>query len=488
MKHLTLLLFFFLPLPALAQEEWPLIVGGADGTVLRLYELRSDSLKGNQLSGDALFSLRSAQHPGPVFGIYCFVAATELGDSSDLACVLTLDVTDIKFAGDFDKLFTNYIKVVIQNFMPGTSIRINQASFHRDELLTDPPEIIYSERPAILVLIDGEPLFRSMHVHGAAIMSNATYPVLSVGDSFYLYASGQWYKSTEATGPLSVTKHIPAVCQRVEQTIAGKNKTLAQDKTARVVFIRRTPAALIQSDSAPKFANLEGAPIRYVSNPVNDLFLDTSTNKFYLLLSGRWYTCLTLRGQWQYVPPGMLATSFSYVPATSIRTRVMASIAGTAEASNAVLKAGIPTIKKVKLGKALLHVVYDGGPRFQNIPSTRLEYAVNTQTPVIRDYTTFYAVNAGVWLEAQSPFGPWNVSVKRPAGVDRMPPSCAIYRIKFVDIYETSGKYVYMGYTAGYVNKFIYAGTVVYGTGYTYTPWIDHLYIGGPTTWKTAPG
>lgn len=491
MKFSALFLFAFLPLAAMAQDVWPLTIGGVDGTVVRLYEPKYDSLKNNQLTGSAVFSIRRVHQIEPVFGIYHFIAAMELDDSSNLACVLTLDVTDIKFSGNANTSFTNYIKVLIQNILPGTGIHIKQANFYHDELINDPPEIIYNERPAILVLIDGEPLFHSTHVQGAAIMSNATYPIVSADGAFYLYAKKHWYKSIEPTGPFSNVKYVPAICRSIQQTIDKNNKAnslkkgkmIDQGKAAESIFIRRTPAVLIQTDNAPKFAALKGTPIQYVTNSKNDLFRDSSTGKFYVLLAGRWYEGLSLQGPWHYVLTNKPPVSFLNIPPALVRSGVIASVAGTTEAKNAVLKAGIPTIKKVKLGKALLHIVYDGGPRFQNIPGTRLQYAVNTQTPVIRDFTTFYAVDGGVWFEAQSPFGPWTVSAKRPAGVDRIPPSCSIYRIKFVDVYETSGNYVYMGYTAGYLNKFIYAGTVVYGTGYNYTPWIDHIYVGGPTTW-----
>ena len=47
-------------------------------------------------------------------------------------------------------------------------------------------------------------------------------------------------------------------------------------------------------------------------------------------------------------------------------------------------------------------------PRFEPIPETPLQYAVNTGTPVIQvDEVTYYAVADAVWFVSASPTGPW---------------------------------------------------------------------------------
>ena len=45
------------------------------------------------------------------------------------------------------------------------------------------------------------------------------------------------------------------------------------------------------------------------------------------------------------------------------------------------------------------------------MPDTKLQYAVNTVTPVIEvSPSSFYAVNNGVWFTASVPTGPWTVA------------------------------------------------------------------------------
>jgi uncharacterized membrane protein YgcG len=55
--------------------------------------------------------------------------------------------------------------------------------------------------------------------------------------------------------------------------------------------------------------------------------------------------------------------------------------------------------------------------------------------------------------------------------------------MKYVDIYDVTPDYVYMGYTPGYLNAYVYGPTVVYGTGYYYRPWYGHYYYPRPYTW-----
>jgi hypothetical protein len=58
-----------------------------------------------------------------------------------------------------------------------------------------------------------------------------------------------------------------------------------------------------------------------------------------------------------------------------------------------------------------------------------------------------------------------------------------MYNLKYVNIYDVTPDYVYMGYTPGYLNTFVYGPTVVYGTGFYYDPWFSGYYYPRPWTW-----
>ena len=65
-----------------------------------------------------------------------------------------------------------------------------------------------------------------------------------------------------------------------------------------------------------------------------------------------------------------------------------------------------------------------------------------------------------------------------------IPPSSPIYYVTYVKIYEATPQYVYVGYTPGYLGTVVSPyGTVVYGTGYAYTPWIGSVWYPSPVTY-----
>jgi hypothetical protein len=68
--------------------------------------------------------------------------------------------------------------------------------------------------------------------------------------------------------------------------------------------------------------------------------------------------------------------------------------------------------------------------------------------------------------------------------VDDIPPSCPVYDVRYVYIYDWTPTYVYFGYLPGYFGCYPYYGTVVYGTGYRYRLWRRRWhYFPRPCTW-----
>ena len=73
-----------------------------------------------------------------------------------------------------------------------------------------------------------------------------------------------------------------------------------------------------------------------------------------------------------------------------------------------------------------------------------------------------------MWYIADDPEGPWSVSDTRPLGVEDIPPSCPVYDVRWVYVYDSTPEVVYVGYVPGYLGWYPYYGTVVYGTGHRY--------------------
>jgi len=121
-------------------------------------------------------------------------------------------------------------------------------------------------------------------------------------------------------------------------------------------------------------------------------------------------------------------------------------------------------------------VEYDGEPKFEPIEDTKLTYASNTATPVIAAGGKYYAVDEAVWFVAAKPTGSWAVAIEVPDEIYTIPVKSPLYYVTFVRIYGYTPEVVYVGYTQGYTNVYVYNNTIVYGTGYWYPGWYGRYY------------
>jgi hypothetical protein len=170
-----------------------------------------------------------------------------------------------------------------------------------------------------------------------------------------------------------------------------------------------------------------------------------------------------------------MPAAFARIPEGSPAAEVRPFVAGTEEARDALADTQIPQTTAVKRDQKL-EVTYDGEPKFKAIEGTGMAYAVNTQFSVIQDSGRFWACHQAVWYVAPTPRGPWTVSDRRPPSIDQVPPSAPVYNTRYVYVYQTTPEVVYVGYLPGYVGMYPYYGSVVYGTGYYYPPYVGPIY------------
>ena len=92
---------------------------------------------------------------------------------------------------------------------------------------------------------------------------------------------------------------------------------------------------------------VEGAPnLLWVNNTESDLFRMGRSGDFYFLVAGRWFKSASLDGPWTFATP-TLPADFKQIPVEHPRSRVLASVPGTPQATEAVLLATIPRTARV---------------------------------------------------------------------------------------------------------------------------------------------
>jgi hypothetical protein len=241
------------------------------------------------------------------------------------------------------------------------------------------------------------------------------------------------------------------------------------------VFYSIEPAELIEIQGGAVYKPVPGtANLQWVSNTEADLFRMGKTGDFYFLVAGRWFKASTLDGPWTFATPS-LPDEFKKIPLEHERSRVLASIPGTPEATEAILLASIPRTARVKKSDVKApDVVYAGGkPEFQAIEGAQgnLQRVVNSDKDIIKFGDLYYMCFQAVWFIAKSPDGPWEVASSVPKEIYTIPTSSPVNHVTYVTVEDNDDEWVTFAYAAAYTGMMIGWGCVVYGSGWYYPPY-----------------
>ncbi len=488
-------------------SPWPVQVTD-NGRTFLIYQPQVDKWENNRLEGRSAVSVRNDAGGQQNFGVVYFSARTELDQGGRTVTVRDATVSKADFpavsggADDFVSVLraqfaTQSWQIAQDRLQSDMEIDRLARRSAQQPLNNDPPRIVYSDRPAVLVPIDGNPVLRPVADTGLMRVANTRALILQDKASarYFLFVSDRWMQAQGLEGPWSEAADPPAQLEQAKQLATQQDQVDLLEADAGEnpaapavlsVFVSTTPAELLQTEGPAQYAPIQGTQLLYVTNSPNKVFLDLRTQNHYALISGRWYrTGALAQGQWAFVPAAGLPADFALIPADHPTETVRAAVPGTPQAREAVIANSIPQVATVARSAASLQVAYDGDPVFQPIEGTPLQNAINSPVPVIRvSEESFYALDNGVWFVASSPFGPWAVTSYVPPVVYSIPRSSPLYYVTYVRVYDSTPEVVYVGYTPGYVGSYVSNdNVVVYGTGWPYRPWIGSVWYGAPVTW-----
>ncbi|MEI7663309.1 MAG: hypothetical protein WCK34_13965, partial [Bacteroidota bacterium] len=503
------LLFFPVLLMA---ENWPKEIQTAKSTVI-MYQPQPDSLKRDHLYSRAAISITTPNNPTPVFGAVWTDSRFSTDRESGICTIFDVNILNVRFPGidtiDPAKIqkFTSLLeeeatswKVEFSLDELKSSLALNQVAVRKSaDFKNDPPEIIFQKQNSVLVSFDGDPVFNEIENSGLKRAVNTPFLVLQDMQDryFYLYGSDNWYRTTDPV------KYSWAFIQRPSSNVSryydemqkqtDKTEDLTQTTEVYQAGIKKSgiprivvstrPAELIQSQGEPRFAPIQGTQLLYMTNTDDNIFMTINDNQYYVLISGRWYSSPALDGSWSYIDADNLPEDFARIPEGSEKDIVLASVAGTDAARDAVMDAQIPQTAAVDRKTARCDVSYDGDPKFERIKGTDLARGLNTASMVLLYRNTYYVCDNAVWFVGPGPAGPWEVATSLPDEIQRIPPDDPAYNVKYVYIYDVQPDVVYIGYTPGYTGCYVYGPTVVYGTGWNYHPFYEHYYYPRPRTY-----
>lgn len=504
-KVLSFAFISFLALQAQAQDTyWPRDIVLENGGTITIFEPQPEKLEGNKLMGRAAIAVRQHPDSAQVFGAIFATALLETNREERTALLEKLTITNVRFPGFENDERINQLKKIIEEEVPNWNMVIpldllvagleEKPNASASGFNNNPPTIVYTDKPSLLISIMGEPRIQKEQGSSIERVVNTPFPIIKDGPFYYIFAGGYWYRSRSVTSgweSVSVAS-LSATVKEIDADIKRQQKEQEKETGEPIektdgpvnIIVATTPTELIQTTGLPVYNSVEGTSLLYISNTTSDIFKDIESQKLYVLLAGRWFASATIEGPWEYIPADKLPSDFAHIPFESDKGDVLANVAGTEQAEEAVLDAMIPQTAKVYRKDAKLDVVYDGAPIFEPIKGTSMQLAVNTATTVFQANGKFFALDNGIWFVSNSATGPWVVSDERPEEVTKIPPDCKAYNAQHVHIYETNTEYVVTGYTQGYTQTFVQGPTIVYGTGWMMSPWVGPvLFVPPPMIW-----
>lgn len=492
-------------------DDWPRSFT-SEGTRVTIHEPQTDSWDGFNLNSHAAVEVKRGKQAA-VYGVVIFSALTLVDKAERMVTIEELRVVQANFPS---------VAAQPPGFLPvverAMAKRVNKIALDRLEAfmaVTDEmsaiepvpvknpvPEIIFAQKPSVLVYIDGEPKYAPLKDSGGTLWRVINTRVLLLRDAagkHYLHLYDGFMESPALAGPWKVSAKPPAQLKRAVNAarkqadvdlLEGERdqQTNSLPSLAGIspdIYIATQPTELFVTDGEPNLAPVAGTQLLYVTNSSGNIFKHLQDNKTYILVSGRWFRAASLSGPWEFVPAKNLPADFAKIPDESPKENVKASVPGTPQAREALIANSIPQTAKVSRDDPrFIPLEFDGAPQLVPIEGTTLDYVVNCATPVIRvDYQTWYALENGVWFIAFSLDGPWRLADSVHAEIYSIPPSSPLYYVTYVKIYKATPQYVYVGYTPGYLGTVVSDNVIVYGTGYYYAPWVGTAWYGPPVTY-----
>jgi hypothetical protein len=489
-------------------DPWPRQFQLPDGSAL-VYSPQVETWQGNQLAFRCAVAIKPSSSSDTAFGVVWATARTEVDRVARRVSLEDMTLTRSSFPtvadngahylGELQQQLPSAAQTIALDRLEASLAASGTTHVGGVAVQNAPPQVLVSYTPAILVPVDGTAVWKPVPHTRFQRVVNTRALIARVGSSapYYLHVYDGWLSASALDGPWTQASSPPNgladLAESLNRTgmvdlLSGTSAKPAPSLAAGVptIYVTHQPAELLVFKGQPNLQPIANTGLLWVSNTTADVIVDTATSAYYVLISGRWYTAASLSGPWTYVPSTGLPASFASIPPSSPAGVVLAAVAGTPQAKEAVIENSIPQTATIPRSNGPTFTSkFPGAPQLRPIAGTPLQYVFNSPTPVIRvDAKTWYALSNGVWFESTAASGPWVVAASVPEVIYTIPPSSPLFFVTYVRVYGVTPEVVYVGYTPGYLGTVVTPdGTVVYGTGYAYPAYIGDVWYEPPLTY-----
>ncbi|HET7910899.1 MAG TPA: hypothetical protein VFL49_02625, partial [Pseudolabrys sp.] len=407
----------------------------------------------------------------PAVGTIKLEADTKVSVADRLVSLSTIKVTEANFqtlSKDQVQAITTAIDKAIPDDERVIALDRVLANIDKSQIVpknvegikADPPTIFFSKAPAVIMNIDGDPIWSPIKDNDLKYAINTNWDLFQYGPTktLYLRNDASWLKATDVNGPWSPAGKLPDSFTKlpVEENWKDVKASLPGNAVAASavpkIFISTKPAELILLTGEPAYQPVKGTGLMWVSNTESDVFRMGKAGEVYYLVAGRWFSAPDFVGPWKFATTS-LPEDFKKISLEHERSRVLASVPGTDQAAEAVLVAQIPQTARVNKKEVKApEVAYGGDPQFQPIEQTTVQRAVNTDKDVFKVGDSYYMCYNGVWFVGKTPTGVWEVASSVPQEIYKIPVSSPANHVTYVTVEDddSSDEWVTFAAAAGY--------------------------------------
>ena len=208
------------------------------------------------------------------------------------------------------------------------------------------PDVLFTDKPAELILFQGEPAYVKIPGTNVSFASNSENDVFrhSGENQIYYLTSGRWFRAKSLDGPWSYAggdlpqdfSKIPSDHPRshVVASVPGSQAAedavlLAQVPTTAVINRAEVEAkAQVTYDGEPQFKPIEQTSLQYATNSPEKVI--QYGNDYYLCLQAVWFTSSSAKGPWKTastvpqeiygIPPSSPVHNVTYVTVSNPTT------------------------------------------------------------------------------------------------------------------------------------------------------------------------
>ena len=196
------------------------------------------------------------------------------------------------------------------------------------------PKIIFSTVPAVLVMVEGDPILRDVTgttlkrvVNTKALILRDEADAALHQDSRRLDAG---VRARELVG--SVRRATGKRRHRLSQAAADASVNLLDGPAKQAlggkrslnegeppeIYVSTTPAILVVTNGLPQFATVPGTTLEYVTNTTSHIFREPTDRELYVLTRNGWYRSWRTEGPWQSIASAQLPSDIARLPSSQL--------------------------------------------------------------------------------------------------------------------------------------------------------------------------